>query len=57
MFEILNKFDKETVTKENNISLTRDSTSAPPLGNVDYLDEIDTSLMIEADVPKNHWKI
>ena len=56
MFEALNDFIYETVTKENNISLTRENTASLLSGNVEYLEENDTLLMIEADV-KKHRKI
>ena len=53
MFEALNDFIYETVTKENNISLTRENTASLLSGNVEYLEENDTLLMIEADVKKH----
>ena len=53
MFDTVNQVDEETVTKENNIFLTRELTASLLSGNVEYLDAIDTSLMIEADVTKN----
>ena len=42
-----------TVTKEKNISLTREPTASPLSGNIKYSDEINTSLIIEEDVTKN----
>ena len=59
MFETVNEVDKETVTKENNILLTRKPTPSQLSGNVHYLYEIYTQLIIEADVTenKNHRKI
>ena len=53
MFETLNEVDEETVTKEKNVLLTREPTESLLSVNIDYLDEIDTSLMIEAHVTKN----
>ena len=53
MFDTVNQVDEETVPKENNIFLTRELTASLLSGNVEYLDAIDTSLMIEADVTKN----
>ena len=50
MFETVKEVDEETVTKENNSYLTRESNDTPLSGNIEYLDEIDTLLMIEADV-------
>ena len=52
MFETINKVDEETVTKENNIQFTKKTNSSPLSGNVDCLYEIDTSLIIEANVAK-----
>ena len=58
MFGTVKEVDEETVTKENNILLTREPTSSLLSGSVDYLYEIDTSLMIEACVTEqNHRKI
>ena len=42
--------NEETVPKENNIFLARDPTATLLSGNAEYLDEINTSLMIEVDV-------
>ena len=53
MFDTVNEFDEETVTKENNLLLTREPPDSILSGNVEYLDEIETLLMIEADVTKN----
>ena len=47
------EFYEETVTKQNNIMLTSYPTDLLLSGNVQYLDEIDTSLIIEAAVTKN----
>ena len=52
-FEIVNEVDEDTVTKENNILLTREPTTSLLSGNVEYLDEVDTSLMIEADIERH----
>ena len=52
MFETVKEVDGETVTKENNIWSTRDPTASLPSGNVEYLDEINNLLMIEADATK-----
>ena len=58
MFETVKEVDDETVTKENNILLTREPTDLLLSGNVEYSDEINTLLMIEADETKKiHWKI
>ena len=48
--ETVNEFDEETVTKENINLLTSEPAASPLSGNVEYWDEIDTSLMVEADV-------
>ena len=50
MFEAVNEVYEETVTVEDNILLTRDTTALLLSGNVEYLDETNTLLMIEADV-------
>ena len=47
MFETVKEVDEEKVTNEKNISLTREPTASLPSGNVEYSDEINTSLMIE----------
>ena len=57
MFETVKQFDEETVTKENNISLTRELTASILSVNVDYLDEIKNKLMIEGDVTKSKKSI
>ena len=58
MFEIVKEVDEETVTKENNFFLTRETTDSLLPGNVEYSDKINISLMIEGDVTKkNHWTI
>ena len=58
MLETSNKVDEDEVTKENNISLSRDPTSSFPSGIVEYSDKNDTSLMIEAEepLPIKNWK-
>ena len=53
MVETVKEVDEETVTKENNILLTREPTASLLSNNVEYSDKIDTSLMIEADETKN----
>ena len=50
MFEAVNEVYEQTVTVEDNILLTRDTTALLLSGNVEYLDETNTLLMIEADV-------
>ena len=52
MFETVKEVDEDRVTKDNNISLTRGPTASLLSGNVEYSDEINTSLMIEANVKK-----
>ena len=56
MFETVKEVYEETVTKENNILLTRKHNASFLSGNFEYLDEIDISLIIEADVTKNKTK-
>ena len=53
MIETPNKVDEEKVTKDNNISLSRDTTAKLPSVIVDYSDKNYTSLMIEAEEPPN----
>ena len=57
MFETVKEVEEEKVTKENNIYLTRDPTASLISCNVEYLDEIDASLMIEADATKDKESI
>ena len=60
MFEAVNEVDEETVTEEKNTLLTRETTVSLLSNNVEYLDEANNLLMIEADVTKNkktHQKI
>ena len=60
MFETVKEVDEQTVRKENNISLTMQPTDSLLSGNVEYLYEIDTLLIIEADETnkiKNNRKI
>ena len=52
MFETVNKVDEVTVTKENNNLSTREPTASLLSVNVEYLHEICTSLMIEANITK-----
>ena len=56
MFVTVKEVDEETATKQKDVSLTREPTASILSGNVDYSDEIDTLLMIEADVTKNKKK-
>ena len=57
MFVNVKEVDEETVTKENNISLTREPTASFLSGYVEYPDEMNHSLMIEVDVIKNKESI
>ena len=50
MFETVNELDDETFTKEKNILLIWEPNYSLLSGNVEYLVEIDTPLLIEADV-------
>ena len=50
MVDIVKEVGEGTVTNSNNIFPTREPTDSLLSGNADYLDEIDNSLMIEADV-------
>ena len=52
MFQTVKGVDEETVTKYNNIPLTREPTDSPLLDNFEYSDDIDTLLIIEADAEK-----
>ena len=54
MFETINKIDEEIVTKDKNKRLTRKPTASLLSGNVEYLYENDTSLMIEAGITKKN---
>ena len=56
MFETVKKLNEEKVTKENNILLKREPTTSLLSGNIKYLDQINTSLIIEADVIKKNKK-
>ena len=51
MLKNLNKVDEEKVTKENNISLSRDTTASFPSYIVEYSDKNETSLIIEEEEP------
>ena len=53
MFENVKEVDEEKFSKEKNMFSTREPTASLLSGNVEYLDDIDISLMIEADVTKN----
>ena len=53
MFETVNKVDEETVTRENNILLTREPTDSLLSVNFEYSYEINNSLIIEGDVTNN----
>ena len=46
MLETSNEVDEEKVTKEKNISLSRDTNTSFPLGIVEYSDKNDNLLMI-----------
>ena len=56
MFETVKEVDEETVTKENNSYLTRESNDTPLSGNIEYLDEINASFIIKADATKKNQK-
>ena len=59
MFETVNELDDETFTKEKNILLIWEPNYSLLSGNVEYLVEIDTPLLIEADVTQKiseDWK-
>ena len=49
MFEALNEVYEEKVTMEENMLLTRWPTALLLSGNVEYLDETNTLLILEAD--------
>ena len=49
MLETSNKVDEEKVTKEKNISLSKDTTASYPSGIVETSDKNDISLMMEAE--------
>ena len=51
MLETSNEVDGGKITKENNISLSRDPTESLTSVIVDYSDKNDTQLMIEAEEP------
>ena len=55
MIENSNKFYEEKITKENNISLSRNPTASFPSGIVEYSDKTYTLLIIEAEetLPQN----
>ena len=53
MFETVNGFNEDTVTKKNNIFLTTGPTTSLLSGNIQYLDEIGNLLIIEVDVTKD----
>ena len=53
MFETVKEVDESTITKEKNILLTREPTDSLLLGDVEYSDEMNHSLLIEGDVRKN----
>ena len=52
MFETIKEVDENIVFKENNIFLTREPTDSLLSGDVEYLDEIYSLLMIEVDLKK-----
>ena len=49
MLETLNEVDEEKLTKENNISLSRDPIASFPSVILETIDKHDISLMIEAE--------
>ena len=55
MIENSNKLYEEKITKENNISLSRNPTASLPSGIVEYSDKTYTLLIIEAEetLPQN----
>ena len=58
MFESVKEVDEDTVTKEKNISLTREPTHSLLSGNFEDSDEINYSLIIEVDIRKKiRWTI
>ena len=57
MFETVNKFDEEKVTKEKNIWLTREPTALLLSGNFEYFDKRNILLMIEEDVTKRKYQL
>ena len=52
MFENAKEVDEETIIKEDNISLTRETNTSLLSGNIEYSDEMNYSLMIEGGVRK-----
>ena len=56
MFETVKYVDEETFTKEKNILLTRKPIASLLSGNIEYSDEVNTSLMIESAVTKKQNK-
>ena len=58
MLETSNKVDEGGLTKEKNISLSKDTTASSPSGIVETSDKHDISLMIEAEetTKTNHCK-
>ena len=52
MFENAKEVDEETIIKEDNISLTRETNTSLLSGNVEYSDEMNYSLIIEGGVRK-----
>ena len=57
MFETVKGVCEETITKEKNISLTRDTTASLLSGNVEYSDSMNYSVMIEVYLRKNKGSI
>ena len=51
MYETVKEADKEAVTNENIIPLTRDHTTLLKSDNVGDIGEINNSLMLESELP------
>ena len=56
MLEIFKEVDQEKIIKEHIMPLSRNNTTSLHIDNVEYLDDINKSIMIEAGVTKN-WTI
>ena len=52
MFETVKEVYDETIIKEQIVSLSQNKTTSHQAGNVKYMYDINTLLMIEAGVPK-----
>ena len=46
MYETVKEYDKETINKESIAPLTRENTNSLQASNVDYIGEINNSLVI-----------